>query len=80
MIATIVNTGTLLKVVLYSLIAGVGITSVFALGVTSAAGMLEAVRRRRSAIGAAWGVLMLACLAVSAAAIVLAIVVMSSKK
>jgi hypothetical protein len=80
MIGAIVNTTTLLKVVLYSLVAGVGITSVFALGVTSAAGMLEAARRRRSALSAAWGALMLACLLVSAAAVVLGIVVMTSKK
>jgi hypothetical protein len=79
MIATIVDVGTLEKVVLYSLIAGVGVSLVFALGVSSAAGLVDAVRQRRTLAVALWGVTAVACLAGSLAAIVLGVVVMSAK-
>ncbi len=77
--AAIVNTTTLAKAVVYSLIAGVGIAVIFGAGVSSAAGLLEARRERRTAAGLAWGALMVACLGCAAAAIVLGIVVMSEK-
>jgi hypothetical protein len=79
MIATIVDTGTLGKVILYSLLAGVGVSLVFALGVSSAAGLVDAVRERRTLAGALWGLTTIVCLAGSLAAIVLGVVVMSSK-
>jgi len=79
MIATIVDGSTLGKVILYSLIGGVGISTVFALGVSSAAGMVDAFRRRRTVAGGIWAATAVVCLAVSVAAIVLGIVVMSAK-
>jgi hypothetical protein len=79
MIAAIVDTTTLGKVVLYSALVGVGTVTVFALGVSSAAGLLEALRRRSSGAAFAWGALTVGCVAVSVGAVVLGIIVMSSK-
>jgi hypothetical protein len=79
MIAAIVDTTTLGKVVLYSALAGVGTVTIFALGVSSAAGLLEALRRRSSGATFAWGVLMVGCIAASVSAVVLGIIVMSRK-
>jgi hypothetical protein len=78
-IATIVDVGTLGKVILYSLVAGVGVSVVFALGVSSAAGLIDAVRQRRTVVGALWGFTAIVCLAGSLAGIVLGVVVMSAK-
>ena len=55
MIAAIVDVSTLMKVILYALISGVGISAVFALGVSAAAGMADAFRQRRTVAGALWG-------------------------
>ncbi len=79
MIAAIVNTTTLGKVALYSLVAGIGIAVIFGLGVSSAAGLAEAHRQRRTAASFAYGALAATCIACSLAGVVLAIVVMSTK-
>lgn len=79
MIATIVDVATLGKVILYSLIAGIGVSLVFALGVSSAAGLIDALRQRRSLATALWGGSAAVCLAGFLAAIVLGVVVMASK-
>jgi hypothetical protein len=79
MTGAIVETGTLAKVVLYSLLAGVGIAVVFGAGVSSAASLLEALRERRSVAGAAWGALTAVCALVALAAMVLGVVVMTAK-
>ncbi len=75
--ASIVNTTTLGKVVLYSLISGVGIAGVFGAGVASAASLADSLRRRRSAASAAWAIVTVACVLCSLAAIVLGIVVIA---
>jgi hypothetical protein len=80
MIGAIVETGTLAKVVLYSLVAGVGIAVLFGTGIASAGSLLDALRQHRTAAGAAWGVLTVACLVIILAMIVFGIVVMSSKR
>jgi hypothetical protein len=77
--AAIIATSALGKVVLYSLASGVGIAVIFGLGVSSAAGLLESLRERRTAASAAWGVVTLVCVAGTLAAVVLGIVVMSEK-
>jgi len=77
--AAIVNTTTLAKAVLYSLVAGIGIVVVFAVGVSSAAGLLDALRERRTVAGVAWGALALVCVAGAATAIVIGVVVMTQK-
>ena len=79
MIATVVQTGQLLKVVLYSLVAGVGISAVFGLGVSSAAGLIDALRDRRTSAAVAWGAMATTCGLATIAAVVIGIVVMSTK-
>ena len=56
----IVEVATLLKVVLNSLALGLGIAVVFAVGVSSANGLMDALRERRTLAGAAWAVLAVA--------------------
>ncbi len=77
--AAIVNTTTLAKSVVYSLIAGVGIAIIFGACVSSAAGLLEARRERRTLAGVAWGALMVACLACVAGTIAVGILAMTQK-
>jgi hypothetical protein len=79
MTGAIVNTTTLGKVILYSLVSGIGIAVIFGVGVSSAAGLLESLRERRTAASIAWGALAATCIVGAGAAIVLGIVVMSSK-
>jgi hypothetical protein len=79
MIGAIVNWTTLGKVGLYSLVSGIGIAVIFGVGVASAASLAEAMRERRSAASAAWGTLAVTCVACALAAVVLGIVVVSSK-
>ena len=79
MMAAIVDTTTLAKAVLYSLVSGVGIAIVFAAGVSSTAGLLEAVRERRTAATVAWGALAFVCVTLALAGIVVGIVVMTQK-
>jgi hypothetical protein len=78
-IASIVDTTAIGKVIGYSLIFGIGIVVIFGLGVSSVAGVQDALRQRRTIAGAAWGLLTVACVAATLAAVVLGIVVMSSK-
>jgi len=79
MLAAIVDTGTLAKVVLYSFAAGVGIAVVFGAGVASVGSLLDALRERRMAVGVGWAALSVVCLAGALAAIVLGVVVMTAK-
>ena len=79
MLASIVNTTTLGKTILYSLAAGIGIAVIFGAGVSSAAGLIEARRERRTVAIAAWGTAALICLLCAAAAVVLGIVLMAQK-
>ena len=79
MIASILDAGTLGKVVLYSLLAGVGVCVVFAIGVSSAVSLADALREGRTAAGLAWGAAAAACLIAALGAIVLGIVVMATK-
>jgi len=78
MIAAILAVRTLAKVVLYSLLFGVGISAVFALGVSSAAGLVDAFRQGRTAAGTLWALTAAVCMVASVAAIVLGIVVTST--
>jgi hypothetical protein len=79
MIASIIDATTLGKVALYSLVSGIGIAVIFGLGVSSAGGLLEAVRQHRTAASVAWGVLAVSCIACALAAVVFGVVVMSEK-
>jgi hypothetical protein len=77
--AAIVEASKLGKVVLYSLIFGVGVAVVFSLGVSSAAGLLDALRERRTAGVIGWGTLAGVCAVAALGAVVLGVVVMSTK-
>jgi hypothetical protein len=79
MLAAVVNTTTLGKTILYSLAAGIGIAVIFGAGVSSAAGLIEAMRDRRTVATAAWGAAALICLLCAAGAVVLGIVLMTEK-
>lgn len=79
MLASIVNVGTLGKTVLYSLAAGIGIAVIFGAGVSSAAGLIEAMRERRTAATAAWGTAALLCVLCAAGTVVLGIVLLAQK-
>jgi hypothetical protein len=78
-ISTIVDVGTLGKVVLYSVLAGTGIAVIFGAGVSGAAGMIDALRERRTSASVGWAALAAVCLLATLAAVVLGIVVMSEK-
>jgi hypothetical protein len=80
MIATIVDWATIGKVALYSLAFGVGVAVIVGLGISSAAGLQEAMRRRSAAASVAWGLVAAACVAAACGAIVLGVAVMSSSK
>ena len=79
MIATVVETKDLLATVLASVIAGVGVTTVFAILIFGVARSADMVRDDRPAAAAAAGGLAVIALLVVAAAIVLGIIVMTSK-
>jgi hypothetical protein len=80
MIAAILATDTLAKVILYSLLAGAGIPAAFALGVSSTVGLLDAFRQGRTAAGALWALTAFVCVVVSALGVVLGIVIMTAGK
>ena len=74
-----VDWGALGKVVVASLIAGVGITFCFSIAITGATRFAELRRDQRSAGAFAYGVIGLAGLAATIAGIVIGIVVMTKK-
>jgi hypothetical protein len=75
--AAIVDFTTLGKTVLYSFVAGIGIAAVFGGGVSSAAGLVEAMRTGRAAAVVGWGALVLLCAAAALAAIAAGIYAMT---
>ena len=79
MIATVVETKALLDTVLASVIAGVGVTTVFAILIFGVARSANLVRDDRPVAATAAGGLAVIALLVVTAAIVLGIVVMTSK-
>jgi len=73
----IVNPSTLAKAVIYSLVAGVGLSAAFGVGVTSAAGLLEVVRSRRTGVAIAWGTAAVLCGAIVLGGVAVGIFVMT---
>lgn len=67
--ASVVDWGALGQVVVYSLVAGIGIPAVFALAVMSASRMTDPHRERGGAAVAAYGLLALAGTAVCLGAV-----------
>lgn len=79
LLATIVDTDALGKVIVYSLVAGIGVTASFALTILGATRFADMRRDERPLEAGLFGVLTALALAVSIAAVVLGIVVMTSK-
>jgi hypothetical protein len=79
MIATIVETKDLLQTVAASLIAGVGVTASFSLLIFALTRAADMARDERPILATAAGVLGILSLAVTAATIVVGIVVMTRK-
>jgi cytochrome c biogenesis protein CcdA len=79
MIATVVETKALLDTVLASVVAGVGVTTVFAILIFGVARSADMVRDDRPVAAAAAGGLAVISFLLVTAAIVLGIVVMTSK-
>ena len=79
MTATIVDWAALLDVVLYSLVAGIGVTIAFSLAILGGTRFGDMRRDERGVEAFGYAALAVVALGVSAAAIVLGIVVMTSK-
>jgi predicted transporter len=79
MLATVVDGDALLQAVAASVIAGVGITILFSLGVYGATQWAEARRDGRSVAASAAGTLSVVALAAALAAVIVAIVLMAAK-
>jgi cytochrome c biogenesis protein CcdA len=79
MLATVVETKDLLETVAASLVAGVGVTTAFAILIFGATRSADMVRDERPVLAAAAGGLAVIALLVVVAAIVVGIVVMTQK-
>lgn len=76
-IAALVDWGAVGKVVLYSLVSAVGLTTVFSFGIV---GLTRFDERRRSGVGGvAYAALAFACALIVAAVVVEAIIIMTKK-
>ena len=79
MLATVVDTGALLKTVAVAFVAGVGVTLIFSLAILGAARFADLSRDGRRVAAAPFGALAILALAAAAAAVTVGIIVMSSK-
>jgi hypothetical protein len=79
MIATIVQWKELWQTVVASVVAGVGITFAFSVGIWGSGQFLELSRNDRQATATAAGLVALFAFAVVAAAVIIGIVVMTQK-
>ena len=77
--ATIVDWGALGKVVLYSLVAGIGVPAVYGVAVLGAARSTDAARSRRNGVATVYAVLALVGTAACLAAIVYGVVLLTQK-
>ena len=79
MLATLVDTGALLKTVAVAFVAGVGVTLVFSLAILGATRFAELNRDGRPVVAASFGALAIVALAAAAAAVTIGIIVMTRK-
>ena len=77
--AQIVDWGSLLEVIVISLVGGVGLTAVFSVAVVGAVRSVDAARDGRGVAAGAFGVVALVGLVVCLAAIFFGIAVMAAK-
>lgn len=78
-LAVVVDWEKLLDVVIVSLVAGIGVTAVFAVAILGATRVMDMSRDGRAVEAGAYGVLAIVSLAVVIAAVVYGIVIMTSK-
>jgi Na+/H+ antiporter NhaA len=78
-VATVVDTTALWQTVAGSLVAGIGVTLAFSIAILGFARSIDARADGRSAASAVFGVLAVLALAGVGAAVVLAVIVMTSK-
>ena len=78
-LATVIDLQSLGKVILYSLIAGVGISTTLGIAIAAVAGTSEARRNQRTAASAAYATIAAITIAATVAAMLLAIVLMTRK-
>jgi cation transporter-like permease len=78
-LASLVDTGALWRVVAYSLVAGVGMTAVFSFGIVGLTRFDEARHGRRSGSGIGYAVLAALCSLIVLGVVVEAIVIMTRK-
>lgn len=79
MLATIVDTQALLKTVVASAVAGVGVTFIFSLAILGASRFVELSRDSRPAAAIAFGALGVVALLAAVAAVTVGIIVMTRK-
>jgi cation transporter-like permease len=78
-LASLIDTGALWRVILYSLVAGVGMTAVFSFGIVGLTRFDEARHGRRSGSGIGYAVLAALCSLIVLGVVVEAIVIMTRK-
>jgi hypothetical protein len=78
-LATIVDTGALLKAVVAAFIAGVGVTFIFSLAILGASRFVDRTRDGRPAAAIAFGTLGVVALVAALAVVTLGIIVMTRK-
>ena len=79
MLATIVDTKALWETVVAAFVAGVGVTTIFSIVIFGFARSSDATRSGRSAEAVGFGLLAVAGLLATAAVIVVAVIVMTTK-
>jgi hypothetical protein len=79
MLATVVDTSALAKVVASSLLAGIGVTAAFAVAILGATRFADMRREERPAEAAGFAALAIVALGACAAAVVAGIIIMTSK-
>jgi hypothetical protein len=79
MLASLVDTHALWRVIVYSVVAGVGVTAVFSFGIVGLTRFEESRRGGRSGMAAAYAALALIAAVVVVGVVVEAIVVMAKK-
>ena len=79
MLATLVDTGALLKTIAAAFIAGVGVTLIYSLAILGATRFAEMNRDGRPVAAASFGALAIVALAAAAAAVTFGIIVMAQK-
>jgi hypothetical protein len=79
MLATLVDTGALLRTVAAAFVAGVGVTLIYSLAILGATRFAEMNRDGRPVAAASFGALAIVAVAAAAAAVTIGIIVMTKK-